>query len=721
VAHSLADRPGMAATAYGMPCLLRLGVIEIARQTGRLQAELTYVRRQDERFLDQIVALGDMSRRTLGFLPQAAFLQAADSGTLLAAIGDGQVLGYALYSLPRQVVRLTHLCVSEDVRGQGIARCLVDAVSERHADRFGITLKCRKDYAANELWPVLGFAPQGEVRGRSRQRLPLTVWWRDHGHPNLFSAAESMGLLRVAVDVNVFLDLESGSERQGVIASRALAGDWLADQLELVVTGELMRELARMPDGEEKSRQHQAARKYTRLAVNRGAAETLTRHISEHVLRTQALDLSADPADQSDVRHIAEASLAGVTVVATKDDKLLQWATAAIGVTGVRVLHPSDVILHVDELSRAQAYQPVQLQDTRYRLAPVRSGTEAELLTFLHGAEGERKGQFLELIRQIAAGGPLWTRTVLRSPDDKPIAFYATGEVNEELVVPILRIAGARLEQTITRQILFQIRDQARRAGRSIVRVSEPDLASETQRILREEGFLRVDTHWVALVIQGCGTASAIDALVARTARQAGLHLPTLQPGLSAVVAADLERTMWPAKITDSLLPTYVVPIRSAYSADLFGIPQALTPRPNMIGLSREHVYYRSTIPRTPAPARLIWYVTDEPRGGGVAAVIGCSRLDEALTGKPTVLFQRFRHLGVWQLVQVAKAAKSSGQAQALRFADTEIFEHRIPLQRLRRLAADHGQTLALRSPQKITAGLFTAIYQEGHRPRDGS
>lgn len=696
-----------------MPWLLPLEVIGIVGQTGRLQVELAYVGRQNEQFLHQIIALGDMSRRTLGFLPQVAFRQAADSGTLLAAIHDGQVLGYALYSLPRQVVRLTHLCVSENARGQGIARRLVDAISERHADRFGITLKCRKDYPANELWPMLGFTPQGEVRGRSWQRLPLTVWWRDHGHPNLFSAAESIGLLRVAVDVNVFLDLESRSERRGVIGSKALAGDWLADQLELVVTGELMRELARMPDGHEKSRQHGAASKYTRLAVDGGAARSLARHITEHVLKAQALDLSADLADQSDVRHVAEASLAGVTVLATKDDKLRRWANGALGVTGVRVMHPSDVILHVDELARAQAYQPIELEDTRYQLAPVRSGSETELLTFLHGAEGERKAQFLELIREVAAGGPQWTRTVLRIPDDKPIAFYATGEVGEELVVPILRIADERLEQTITRQILFQVRDQARRTGRRIIRITEPNLASETQRILREDGYLRLESHWIALVIQACGSASAINALVARTAEQAGLRLPTLQPGLSAVIAADLERTMWPAKITDSLLPTYVITIKPAWSADLFGIPRALTPRPNMIGLSREHVYYRSPTPRMVAPARLLWYVTDAPRGG-VAAIIGCSRLDETLIGKPTALFQRFRHLGVWHLDQVTQAAKA-GQAQALRFADTEIFERRITLRRLRQLEDVHGQTLALRSPQKITADLFTAIYQEGH------
>jgi hypothetical protein len=341
------------------------------------------------------------------------------------------------------------------------------------------------------------------------------------------------------------------------------------------------------------------------------------------------------------------------------------------------------------------------------------------LLTFQHGTDGESKAQYLELIRRVVAEGPRWTRTVLWSPGDKPIAFYATGEDGAELVVPVLRVAGPRLEQTITRQILFQVRDQARRDGRGLVRITEPKLASETQRILREDGFLRLGTGWIALVIRECGSYEAVNALVAATASQADLRMPALQPGLSAVITADLERAMWPVKITDSQLSTYLIPIRPTWSADLFGIPPMLTPRPNMIGLSREHVYYRSPQPATAAPARVIWYVTDAKRGG-VAAAVGCSRLDETLTDKPATLFERFRHLGVWQLSQVSRAAKA-GRAQALRFADTEIFSHPVPLRRLRQLAAEHRQTLALRSPQKINANLFAAIYQEGHQLRDGS
>jgi GNAT superfamily N-acetyltransferase len=689
-------------------------VAEVSRNV-----ELVHVLAEDDASVAQVITLGDISRRTLGFLPQAAFRQAADSGTLLTAMRDGQVCGYALYSLPRQVVRLTHLCVREDCRGQGIARQLIEAISERHSDRFGITLKCREDYPANSLWPLLGFTKQGRVRGRSRRQLPLAVWWRDHGHPNLFSAAESLGLLRVAVDLNVFLDLESGSERHGVIASRALAGDWLADQLELVVSGELTRELARMPDSDEKDRQHQATAKYTKLKVDQRAARAHAQQITELVWKTESLDLDADPSDQSDVRHVAEASLAGVTVLATKDERLRRWATGIVALTGVRVMDPSDVILHVDELSRAEAYQPVQLLDTGFHLAPVRSGSEAELLTFQHDTDGESKAQYLALVRRVAAEGPRRSRTVLRDPDDKPIAFYATGEESDDLAVPILRVAGTRLEQTITRQILFQIRDQARREGHGIVRITDTRLASETQRILREEGFLRVGAEWIGLVIRACDSSEAINLLVAGTAARAGLRMASLQPRLSAVVVADLERAMWPVKITDSLLPTYLVPIRPAWSADLFGTPPILTPRPNMIGLSREHVYYRSPHPVTIAPARLIWYVTGD-KHVGVAAVIGCSRLEETLIDKPARLFERFRHLGVWKLDQVSRAARD-GRAQALRFADTEIFSRPVSLRRLRQFAAEQGQSLALRSPQKISAELFGAIYEEGHQLRDRS
>lgn len=692
--------------------------VEITEGSRASLATLMYVKADDDDLLAEIVALGDSFRRTLGFMPPAAFGQAAAHGTLLAAVQDRRVIGYVLYALPRQVVRITHLCVTEAARGLGLARRMVDAISERHADRLGITLKCRTDYPINDIWPHLGFENQGEVRGRSRKRLPLTVWWRDHGHPNLFSVAEPIGLLRVAIDLNIFLDLESGADRAANFESLALADDWLVDQVELVTTPELSRELGRLPDGADKRRQQRAASTYHHLVADPAAAEALALQITEHVFKTQNLDLSSAAGDISDVRHVAETSLAGVTVMTTRDAKFVDWAAGVVGITGVRVMRPADVILHIDELSRAQAYRPVQLEDTAYRIIPVRSGAESELLTFLHQTDGERKPEYLELTRRISAEGRRWTREVLRSPGDKPIAFCAMGTHDSALEVPIFRIAAANLEQTITRQLLFRIRERAQREGVGIVRITDPHLAAETLRIMREDGFVGAGSEWILFVIRACDTAAAVNELLAGLARGVGLRLQAMQSGMSPVIAADLERKIWPVKIIDSELPTYLIPIKPRWSSDLFGVPQTMTPRPHMLGLSREHVYYRSPFPVTRAPARLVWYVTKTGRDG-MAAVIGCSRLDESIVSKPTVLFQRFRHLGVWEQEQIAKAAKR-GQAEALRFCDTEIFRHPIGLKRLQQLARTHGQTLTLRSRMKITAELFSAIYREGRPSGDG-
>ena len=499
--------------------------------------------------------------------------------------------------------------------------------------------------------------------------------------------------------------------------SKALADDWLVDQIELVVTPELSRELNRLANGPEKQRQRLAAGQYRALSVDRGAAESAALRIIDHVRRTQGIDLSIDPADASDVRHVAQAGLAGVTVLATRDGQLLRWAAAATDVCGVRVMRPADVVLHVDELARAQAYQPVQLQDTGYRLAPVRSGSETELVTFLNGGEGEQKPKYLSWVRPLLAGGQRWSRTILRNPDGDPIAFYVTGAHDSQLEIPVFRIKPQRLENTVARQLLYLFREQALREECSIMRITDPCLAKYTAVAIRENGFIQHNGSWVGLVIRSCSDAGTIDELAASAAQTVNLRMPALRSHMSAAVAADLERALWPAKITDSELPTYLIPIKPTWAADLFGIPQTMFPRADMLGISREHVYYRSPRPRVEqAPARLLWYVTRSGHGG-LGAVIGCSRLDEIVTDKPPALYQTFRHLGVWHRDQIAQAAHH-GLALALRFADTEIFPHQISLRQLRQLAAAYRQTLPLRSPQKITADLFAVIYQEGQSHR---
>lgn len=78
--------------------------------------------------LEQVISLAKKNKRTLGFLPNQGFLDRAKAGTLLCDLDGGIVRGYVLYDLPRDEVRIVHLCVGQGYRGKGIARALVDAL-----------------------------------------------------------------------------------------------------------------------------------------------------------------------------------------------------------------------------------------------------------------------------------------------------------------------------------------------------------------------------------------------------------------------------------------------------------------------------------------------------------------------------------------------------------------------------------------------------------------
>jgi GNAT superfamily N-acetyltransferase len=669
----------------------------------------------DSPVLDQVIALGDRASQTLGFLPTSVFQQAAHDGKLLVALEDERVIGYAYFSLPRQEVRLVHLCVDPAMQGRGIARRLVQELSNRYHDRVGIVLKCREDFPAHNMWPKLGFHQVGKVRGRGLVQRTLVVWFRDHGLPNLFSAAETNALLRVALDLNVFLDLHSAQPRPEAKESKALIADWLAGQVKLEIMPELIREVNLLPSGSERERQLVAASSYHPLPVSASTAEKLAQQLIDYIRKRDGVDLSLSPSDRSDIQHIAEATTAGLRYFVTRDEGLINRVSdAAVKVCGLRILRPADVIVHLDELTRAQLYRPAELLHTEYALAAVGSGREQEMLAFLDEAKGERRTEFLRRMREIAATTPRWERRVIRDPGGAAVAVYATGKEKSALIVPILRVKpDHRLSDTIARQVLFLLRQECRAQGLRLVRLTDPHLPQMVRLAAVDDGFFEHDTDLVAFVIDVCAPTATVDTVLADVAAMMLMSLPPLPSQPSPVLAAALERRLWPAKLVDSGLPSFLVPIYPTWSSELFALPRSLFPRPDLLGISREHVYYRS--PRScgeAAPARLLWYVTNHHRDG-MKAVVACSRLEEIVVDDPDVLHRRFRHLGVWQQRQVEECARN-GLARALRFVDTEVFPRQVSLDRVRELAGWSRRQPVLQGPRRIPTELFAAVYEEG-------
>ncbi len=137
--------------------------------------------------LAQVIKLGAKARRTVGFLPDSAFTERAEQGTLLVAL-DGDPSPATRCSTCRAM--RSGSCSSSSPKsrqGQGIARALLDMIARDHNERRGILLTVATTSPPTVCGTELDFLALSERPGNSFDRKPLTRWFRPFGQPDLFT------------------------------------------------------------------------------------------------------------------------------------------------------------------------------------------------------------------------------------------------------------------------------------------------------------------------------------------------------------------------------------------------------------------------------------------------------------------------------------------------------------------------------------------------------
>lgn len=675
-----------------------------------------------EHTLSAVIALGDRYRGTMGQMPYAGFEEAAAADHIVVAIASQReneetVVGYCLYDPTKKAeryVRIAHLCVADDHRGRGVAKRLIEAVRTRCADRLGLRLKCRRDWPVNNVWPALGFEPVRNVRGRSKEGHELTEWCSPNRNEDLFSVPLSPDQLLVAIDSNVFCDLygldpERRSRYSGTVALLAAT-----EQIRLARPSSLTTELNNTPV--QRNREHllrtAAASGLPVLTGARAEVERVRRRLVAGVPVT-----AGDPSLNDDALLLAEAAVGGADVFVTRDGNAVSLlGPAAFKEYDIVVMDPTELPSHLDQLASAAQYLPAQLAETHYTVGPGTSATwdPNGLGVLLDNAGGERRPHFRQLLRGIAErSGEGTTRRLMQTPEGQTLAAWASHVEAGTLIVPLLRVGAGPLRRTITRQVLIQLRRTAAAAGVNEITITDAHSGGGVVEVLRQDGFhagprppagREVSAVSVGYAINACASWSEISRLVDAHAPGQDAELP------DASAAAEYERIWWPAKITDGALSTWIVPIRSVFADELLGHIPTLLPRDEGLGLSREHVYYRTGRTQLEAPGRIVWYASGRDK-----SAVACSRLTDSIIGSPEALHRAFRQFGVWSLDQVRASADSRGKVNALRFADTEIFPNMVPLERLRELS-DRGATFTFQSPTSISGDQFAGLYKEATR-----
>lgn len=679
---------------------------------------------------DYLILVKDLGRRnaaTLGFFPEGAFNEYAAKKHIIVAIGvNGEFLGYLLFRITpsRQEASIVHLCIETEKQGQGIAKTLVKELINSTNELRGISLRCRRDFAASKLWPKLNFSAVSESAGKSASGSILTRWWYQHKNVDLFTPLFEKDLtekLKVVIDANIFYDIKNQADDE----SMALLADYLEDSIVICITSELFNEIDRSTDAKERIASKNFTSQFPQLSCSLEDFEQVYNSLKPYLPPNPKIQ------DISDFSHLARAIHANVKFFVTKDRRVLDKSDELYKEFGVLIIRPVDLIVEIDSLYREQEYQPARLAGTLYEIAKVQPGHEDLLVnTFQANAECETKSLLRTKLRNLLLAPKETDCLVAWSLDKKPLGLISYTQAEQNiLTVHLIRVApNHELSTTILRYLIGFIMKRARTQGCNLIEVVDTFLSSSAKDALLKDYFFPLSNLWFKYVIPTFSTKDEVVsklASITHSSEEVAAKTSEINALLSSLDGIEnpaghssVEEILWPAKIKGSSIPCYVVPIQPQWAMHLFDenfANQDIFGAKVDLALSREGVYYRAKMNSAgiSAPARIIWYVSQKgSRYTGAGAIRAHSRLDEIVVGKPKDLFKQFRRLGIYEWKDVFATAKNniSNEIMALRFSDTEMLSKCLSWDEITQKLDAVGVKTQLQSPCKIPEDVFFSI-----------
>jgi hypothetical protein len=670
-----------------------------------------------ERVLGDVQKLAKLNKKTLGFLPDAAFSDRALAGTLAIAIRNEELVGYALYSLPRSHIKLTHVCSVPSVRGSGLGAGLIEYIVERHPERTGLIAHCRRDYELNGFWKSAGLSPHGDKPGRSIAGHLLTTWWRPLGGPTLFdNFADESSLPQVVLDANIVIDLYASDAipRESREASRALLSDWLAAEINISVSGAVDSELDRTVDTEERARQKTGAQHLHRLPTSRPKDRQLEQELLRHI---GPVELRRDLSLSDDVNHVADAIRASSRYFVTNDSNLIRLTKKRLADEyDLKIVRPHELVddFFNREVNHVRFVSGVFEQvELTWRPADSRRSDLLER-NFLNYSEGERGRSFRQSLRSALANPQNETVELLYDEDGAQLALVSSELLSDRLEVRLLRVARHHLAESLAFQIARMLRARAVQGAVNFVRIVDQHPQGRVRDALLEDGFHISGRSYVA---------ETIDEQHETTGGHGGqlkVNGRLISAPTSASATALLERDLWPLKLWDEHTPCLVVPIKPYASMDLLGYPAGLLSPRTSLGLSRRHVYYRSgrDNPFKDLPARILWYASAN-RGAATQRFFAVSRLIRSEVVDAGEAHELHSNLGVFNRRAVIDAADKRGRTNVLEFEDSELLPEPITLDQFRKIGEPYGVVAEFQSPRKIPNALFKELMRKTYELSD--
>lgn len=684
--------------------------------------------------LETVIELGDANKETLSFFPEGAFRSHAARRQILVALNpQAECIGYLLYGASQKYDRITiiHLCIASSYQGQGATKKLVNYLIQITQNYSGIGLTCRRDYKLGKFWSKLGFVFKYDEPAKTPGKCN-EYWWLDYGHPNLFSTAaihQRESKLLVVINSDIFFDFyapESLSSEE----SKSLLSDWLQSEIDLCLTSEIFNQINEFSQSDERKRQKGFAEKFNCLHCSNQRQEKFY-----HELHSLFFQKCVNNIDNSELRYIARTIASDVNIFVTRIGRLLNLADDIYANFKLSIISPTELIIQLNEIRTNTEYQPIRLAGTILKQKRLHSGQEAILNdNFQSNKQGESKAEFQQSLRRFLAEPNKFECFVVIEAEKQPLALAVYDRhKRHELEITMLRVEENPLAATIANHLIFQAASLSAREQRQFTRITDLHLQEAVTSAIQNDTFVKVTNGWLRANIAVAETASQLAQRLTELAAAWGKEydfcskiantLNTEAARIDIKTMLNIEHFLFPAKIIDADIPTFIIPIQPFWAHQLFDSKLAnqtlFGATKTELALNREAVYYKSKNSpkelRQCISGRIFWYVSsDKDRGyREVGAIRACSRLDEVVIGKPKDLYRRFRNLGIYEERNILGIARNNlnKEIMAIRFSDTELFEQTIPLKKIQEIL-EKKETL--QNSCYISKESFAKIYTLG-------
>lgn len=136
---------------------------------------------REQTALEYCEALAKRNSYCIGFVPRIRYKQSFDSDRLLVATYNGDLSGFALYTVAKKILKIQQVIVQEDCRRLDHATALI-AAAVRKAVTMGagcIRLRCAIDLEANYFWQFLGLQLLEVLHPKTARMRAICVWELD--------------------------------------------------------------------------------------------------------------------------------------------------------------------------------------------------------------------------------------------------------------------------------------------------------------------------------------------------------------------------------------------------------------------------------------------------------------------------------------------------------------------------------------------------------------